>query len=75
MNLHQATQRAREIRDLSRQIYKQRRLKLDDRQRDRMDADIEDEVFGLGPIEPLMQDPTISDILVNNARKLPADRR
>ena len=24
-----------------------------------------DEVFGLGPLEPLLQDPTISDILVN----------
>jgi len=28
-----------------------------------------DEVFGLGPLEPLLQDPTISDILVNVAVK------
>ena len=28
-------------------------------------ADIVDEVFGLGPLEPLLHDPTVSDILVN----------
>ena len=28
-------------------------------------AEIIDEVFGLGPLEPLLRDPTISDILVN----------
>ena len=26
-----------------------------------------DEVFGLGPLEPLLQDPTVTDILVNTA--------
>ena len=28
-----------------------------------------DEVFGLGPLEPLLQDPTISDILVNTHKQ------
>jgi pilus assembly protein CpaF len=33
------------------------------------------EVFGLGPLEPLLQDPTISDILVNGARQVYIERR
>ncbi len=34
-------------------------------ERDRLAREVLDEVFGLGPLEPLLQDPTISDILVN----------
>jgi len=33
-------------------------------EKDRVIDEILDEVFGLGPLEPLLQDPTISDILV-----------
>jgi pilus assembly protein CpaF len=33
-----------------------------------------DEVFGLGPLEPLLQDPTISDILVNTYKQVYVDR-
>ena len=34
-----------------------------------------DEVFGLGPLEPLLEDPTISDILVNSHRQVYVERR
>lgn len=34
-----------------------------------------DEVFGLGPLEPLLQDPTISDILVNTHKQIYIERR
>jgi len=33
------------------------------------------EVFGLGPLEPLLQDPTISDILVNGCRHVYVERK
>ena len=33
-----------------------------------------DEIFGLGPLEPLIQDPTISDILVNTASEVYIER-
>jgi pilus assembly protein CpaF len=36
---------------------------------------IEDEVLGLGPIEPLLGDPTVSDILVNGAKSIYVERR
>jgi pilus assembly protein CpaF len=35
-------------------------------ERDRIIREIQHEVFGLGPLEPLLQDPSVSDILVNN---------
>ena len=34
-----------------------------------------DEVFGLGPVEPLLTDPTISDILVNTYKQVYVERR
>jgi pilus assembly protein CpaF len=34
-------------------------------ERDKLTQEVVDEVFGLGPIEPLLNDPTIGDILVN----------
>jgi pilus assembly protein CpaF len=34
-------------------------------ERDRIVREIQDEVLGLGPLEPLLQDPSISDIMVN----------
>lgn len=34
-----------------------------------------DEVFGLGPLEPLLADPTISDILVNGPRQVYVERK
>ncbi|HEY3741609.1 MAG TPA: CpaF family protein [Bryobacteraceae bacterium] len=34
-----------------------------------------DEVFGLGPLEPLLQDSTISDILVNGSRQVYVERK
>jgi pilus assembly protein CpaF len=37
-------------------------------------SDIVDEVFGLGPLEPLLRDPTISDILVNTYKNVYVER-
>src|SRR5882762_3810666 len=34
-------------------------------ERERLIEEVLDEVFGLGPLEPLLKDPTVSDILVN----------
>src|SRR5437870_3328673 len=34
-------------------------------ERERLVSEVLDETFGLGPLEPLMADPTITDILIN----------
>jgi pilus assembly protein CpaF len=44
-------------------------------ERDRIIEEILDEVFGLGPLEPLMKDVTITDILVNSYNKVYVERR
>ncbi len=47
---------------------------LSRKERDDLVVEIEHETFGLGPIEPLMQDPTISDILVNGSKEVYVER-
>src|ERR1700760_244284 len=44
-------------------------------ERDRLAQEVLDEVFGLGPLEPLLKDDTISDILVNTANSIYVERR
>src|SRR5215813_10143212 len=44
-------------------------------ERDRIVEEILDEVFGFGPLEPLMKDTSITDILVNNHNKVYVERR
>ena len=43
-------------------------------ERDRIIEEILDEVFGLGPLEPLLKDPSITDILVTNHSKVYVER-
>ena len=43
-------------------------------ERNQIAAEVLDEVFGLGPLEPLLQDPTISDILVNTHEQVYIER-
>lgn len=43
--------------------------------RKRIIKQIEDEVFGLGPLEPLLHDSTVSDILVNGPKSVYVERR
>jgi pilus assembly protein CpaF len=44
-------------------------------ERERLATEVLDEVFGLGPLEPLLADPTISDILVNTHKRVYVERR
>jgi pilus assembly protein CpaF len=43
-------------------------------ERDRLSREVLDEVFGLGPLEPLLQDRTINDILVNSHKEVYVER-
>jgi len=44
-------------------------------ERDRLFNEVHHELFGLGPLEPLLADPTISDILVNSYANIYIERR
>jgi pilus assembly protein CpaF len=50
------------------------RTPLSGRERERLSLEVLDEVFGLGPLEPLLQDPTINDILVNGPKQVYVER-
>lgn len=44
-------------------------------ERERLAQEVLDEVFGLGPLESLLNDPTVSDILVNTYKRVYVERR
>jgi pilus assembly protein CpaF len=50
------------------------KVPLENSEREKLAHEILDEVYGLGPIEPLMQDPGITDILINGSREVYVER-
>lgn len=60
---------------LIQQIIGEQSIPLSSSERDRLAQEVLDEVFGLGPLEPLLQDDTISDILVNTYNHVYVERR
>jgi pilus assembly protein CpaF len=56
-------------------IAGERKLLLNQDEQDKLAVGIVDEMIGLGPIEPLLNDPTVSDILINGANQIYAERR
>ena len=57
------------------QIINEQGVPLSATERDRLAQEVLDEVFGLGPLEPLLKDDTISDILVNTYNSIYVERR
>jgi len=49
-------------------------IPLNLREREQLVIDIQNEILGYGPLEPLLADDTISDILVNNAKQVYVER-
>jgi pilus assembly protein CpaF len=63
-----------EIRSAVAKLVEEEKTPLSLVEKDRVIEEILDEVFGLGPLEPLLQDPTISDILVTTPRLVYVER-
>ena len=57
------------------QIINEQGVPLSATERDRLAQEVLDEVFGLGPLEPLLKDDSISDILVNTYSSIYVERR
>ena len=64
-----------EIRETANHLLAEESAPLSLRQRQRVVKGIEDEVLGLGPLEPLLADKTVSDILVNGYDTIYVERR
>src|SRR5947209_3768393 len=64
----------REVQNVLSKILREDHLPISVPERNRLAEEILDEVFGLGPLEPLLKDPTISDILVNTYKNVYIER-
>jgi pilus assembly protein CpaF len=58
----------------TKRVLDDQRVLLSLEERERLVREIQDEVFGLGPLEPLLGDPTVSDVLVNGFDKIFVER-
>jgi pilus assembly protein CpaF len=64
-----------QVGQIVRDLLKREKTPLSAAEREQMGREILDDVFGLGPLEPLLADPAISDILVNTHRDVYIERR
>ncbi len=64
----------KQISQVVRQLIEEQSAPLNARSRLQIVKEIEDEVLGLGPLEPLLAEPSISDILVNNYHSVYVER-
>src|SRR6476646_5037610 len=64
-----------EVSKLAEDLLLAENLPLTTADRDRIVSDVHHELFGLGPLEPLLADPSISDILVNSYANIYIERR
>ena len=64
-----------EVSRLAEAVLAQEAMPLSASERERLVNDVQHELFGLGPLEPLLKDPTISDILVNKHDTIYIERR
>lgn len=64
-----------EVGRLAKEVLASEAAPLSSTERQSLIEDVRHELFGLGPLEPLLTDPTISDILVNSAKDVYIERR
>ena len=64
-----------EVSRLAESVLAQEAMPLSLSERERLVNDVQHELFGLGPLEPLLADHTISDILVNRHSTIYVERR
>jgi pilus assembly protein CpaF len=64
-----------EVGRLAKEVLATEDAPLSSTERESLIQDVRHELFGLGPLEPLLSDPTISDILVNSPKDVYIERR
>jgi pilus assembly protein CpaF len=74
-DFHQTAAGQQQLLPLIERLLSEHGVPLSSVERDKLAREIVDEVFGLGPLEPLLTDSTISDILVNTYNAVYIERR
>jgi len=65
----------KQVREVVERLCEQEQTLLNLNERQRLISEVLDETFGLGPLEVLLADPTISDILINGPRRIYVERK
>src|SRR5271155_965288 len=73
--MHENPSTQQQLLSVIHQLIGEQNIPLSSAERDRLAQEVLDEVFGLGPLEPLLQDRTINDILVNTYNAVYVERR
>ena len=63
-----------QLRSLAQYLCNREETQLDGAQRDNMVTEIMDEIYGFGPLEPLMNDANVTDVLVNGPERVLVER-
>jgi pilus assembly protein CpaF len=63
-----------QIREICQRLLSNNNVPLNVAARQRVVTEIEDEILGLGPLEPLLADPTVADILINGPHTVYVER-
>jgi len=70
-----ASDRRKIVHELMQQAYTSTRLALPTTLRDQLFHDILDDILGFGPLQPLLDDPDITEVMVNGPNKIYIERR
>ncbi len=63
-----------EIRSIIKNLVKKDSFPLSEKERIQIMEEVENEIFGFGPLEPLLKDPHINDILINTSQQVYIER-
>lgn len=63
-----------QIREITQRLMEEEAVPLNTTVRQHLVKQVEDEILGLGPLEPLLADPSVSDILVNGGGRVYVER-
>jgi len=74
LNRLPAEQQKNELAQLINAIAEEEKIMLNEHERKNLVQDVQDDMLGLGPLEPMLKDPSISDILVNTAEHIYVER-
>jgi pilus assembly protein CpaF len=73
--MHENPAQQQQLVSVIQQLIGEQNIPLSAAERDRLVQEVLDEVFGLGPLESLLQDPSVNDILVNTYQSVYVERR
>ncbi len=75
MDISQTDEVRRSIQDLFEQILTEENIVLSRPERHRLFEQITAEILGFGPLEPLLQDDTLTEVMVNGAKNIYVERK